>query len=134
MEELITFIAQNLVDHPEDVKTVVKGTENDVTIELSVHPDDMGKIIGKQGRMAKALRTIVKAAAVGGRKADPLQCRRSSNDDYVRIGLILKPKGIKGELKVQPLTDDPERYRGLTEGYLEHQWDHGSREGFGKPH
>ncbi|QWT55649.1 KH domain-containing protein [Christensenella sp. MSJ-20] len=64
MEELITFIAQNLVDHPEDVKTVVKGTENDVTIELSVHPDDMGKIIGKQGRMAKALRTIVKAAAV----------------------------------------------------------------------
>jgi predicted RNA-binding protein YlqC (UPF0109 family) len=64
MEELITFIAQNLVDHPEDVKTVVKGTESDVTIELSVHPDDMGKIIGKQGRMAKALRTIVKAAAV----------------------------------------------------------------------
>ncbi|PWL41574.1 MAG: 16S rRNA processing protein RimM [Bacillota bacterium] len=45
---------------------------------------------------------------------------RSFNDDYVRIGLILKPKGIKGELKVQPLTDDPERYRGLTEGYLEH--------------
>ena len=43
---------------------MVKGTENDVTIELSVHPDDMGKIIGKQGRMAKALRTIVKAAAV----------------------------------------------------------------------
>ena len=64
MEELITFIAQNLVDHPEDVKTVVKGTEYDVTIELSVHPDDMGKFIGKQGRMAKALRTIVKAAAV----------------------------------------------------------------------
>ncbi|MBE5780444.1 MAG: KH domain-containing protein [Clostridiales bacterium] len=64
MEELITFIAQNLVDHPEDVKTVVKGTESDITIELTVHPDDMGKIIGKQGRMAKAIRTIVKAAAV----------------------------------------------------------------------
>ena len=64
MEELIRYIAQNLVDHPEDIKIVTKEDADEVTIELSVHPDDMGKIIGKQGRMAKAIRTIVKAAAV----------------------------------------------------------------------
>ena len=64
MEELISYIAQNLVDHPEDVKIVTKEENGEVTLELSVHPDDMGKIIGKQGRMAKAIRTIVKAAAV----------------------------------------------------------------------
>ncbi|MBE5780445.1 MAG: 16S rRNA processing protein RimM [Clostridiales bacterium] len=46
---------------------------------------------------------------------------RSFNDDYVRIGFVLKPKGIKGELKVQPLTDDVMRYRNLTEGYIERE-------------
>ena len=67
MEELIVYLAQNLVDHPEDVKVerkISEEDEKDVTIEVSVHPDDMGKIIGKQGRMAKSIRTIVKAAAV----------------------------------------------------------------------
>ena len=63
MKDLLLYIAQNLVDHPENVKTVVKGTENDVTVELSVHPDDMGKIIGRQGRIAKEIRTVVRSYA-----------------------------------------------------------------------
>ncbi|AET60344.1 KH domain-containing protein [Paenibacillus terrae] len=64
MEELVIVIAKALVDHPEDV--TVKTLEKDrlVVYELSVHPEDVGKIIGKQGRIAKALRTVVASAAV----------------------------------------------------------------------
>lgn len=64
MEELVIVIAKALVDHPEDV--AVKTVEKDrlVVYELTVHPEDVGKIIGKQGRIAKALRTVVSSAAV----------------------------------------------------------------------
>lgn len=64
MEELVIIIAKALVDHPEDV--TVKKLEKDrlVVYELAVHPDDVGKVIGKQGRIAKALRTVVTSAAV----------------------------------------------------------------------
>ncbi len=63
MENLVAYMAQALVDHPEEVN--VKRVENgsDVTIELRVHEEDMGKVIGKQGRIAKSIRTVVKAAA-----------------------------------------------------------------------
>ncbi|MDR0518586.1 MAG: KH domain-containing protein [Clostridiales Family XIII bacterium] len=63
MEELVKIIATSLVDEPDsvDVRTAVSGDE--VTIELRVAEDDMGKIIGKQGRIAKAIRTVVKAVA-----------------------------------------------------------------------
>ncbi|MDL2220853.1 KH domain-containing protein [Eubacteriales bacterium OttesenSCG-928-N14] len=65
MEELVMYLAKSLVDNPDDVvvKRVDKSAD-EVTIELNVHPDDMGKVIGKQGRIAKAIRTVVKAAAV----------------------------------------------------------------------
>ena len=63
MVELVAAIAKALVDKPEEV--VVREIEDNqsIVIELKVSPDDMGKIIGKQGRIAKALRTVVKAAA-----------------------------------------------------------------------
>ena len=63
MKELVLFVAQSLVDHPDQV--AVKETEGAeaVILELTVAPDDMGKVIGKQGRIAKAVRTIVKAAS-----------------------------------------------------------------------
>ena len=63
MGELVKFIAKSLVDYPELVEVnEVEGNES-VIIELRVAPDDMGKVIGKQGRIAKAIRTVVKAAA-----------------------------------------------------------------------
>lgn len=63
MGELVKVIAQALVDNPELVEvSEVEGSQS-VIIELKVSPDDMGKVIGKQGRIAKALRTVVKAAA-----------------------------------------------------------------------
>lgn len=63
MKDLVEVIAKALVDHPEEV--VVTETENDKTIvvELKVAADDMGKVIGKQGRVAKSIRAVVKAAA-----------------------------------------------------------------------
>ena len=64
MKALIETIAKALVDHPEHVKVNAVDKERILVFELSVHPDDMGKIIGKQGRIAKALRTVVPAAAV----------------------------------------------------------------------
>lgn len=64
MEELVGVIAKALVDHPEDVTVRVVEKDHLIVYELSVHPDDVGKVIGKQGRIAKALRTVVTSAAV----------------------------------------------------------------------
>ncbi len=64
MGELVEFIAKALVDNPDEVSVnEVEGSQS-IIIELKVAPDDMGKIIGKQGRIAKAIRTVVKAAAI----------------------------------------------------------------------
>jgi len=64
MGELVKVIAQSLVDHPEDVTVTEVEASQSLIIELRVSPDDMGKVIGKQGRIAKAIRTVVKAAAI----------------------------------------------------------------------
>ena len=63
MEELIAAIAKSLVDNPDDVKVTRSDEDNNVTIELTVAPDDLGKVIGKQGRTARALRSILAATA-----------------------------------------------------------------------
>ena len=64
MKELLEEIARNLVDNPDAVTvSEVKG-ERSIILELKVAPEDMGKVIGKQGRIAKAIRTVVKAAAI----------------------------------------------------------------------
>ncbi len=64
MGELVEYIAKNLVEKPEQVTINVKEGESATIIELSVAPEDMGKVIGKQGRIAKAIRTVVKAASI----------------------------------------------------------------------
>lgn len=64
MEELVRIIAKALVDHPEDVTVKTVEKEHLIVYELYVHPDDVGKVIGKQGRIAKSLRTVVTSAAV----------------------------------------------------------------------
>ena len=62
MVELVKYIAQSLVEKPEAVDVRQSETEEGIVVELRVDPDDMGKVIGKQGRIAKAIRTVVKAA------------------------------------------------------------------------
>ena len=64
MVALVEYLTKNLVDEPNEVKLGTKEDEEAITIELSVAKDDMGKVIGKQGRIAKAIRTVVRAASV----------------------------------------------------------------------
>ena len=64
MKDMLELIIKNLVDNPEEVSIVEKAEEKAVTYEVSVNKDDMGKVIGKQGKMAKAIRSIIKAIAV----------------------------------------------------------------------
>lgn len=63
MKQLIETIVKPLVDYPEDVRVDKDEQDKKVTYKLSVHAEDMGKVIGKQGRVAKAIRTIVYSAA-----------------------------------------------------------------------
>ena len=63
MKELVKVIAMALVDHPEQVVVTEEETEKAIVVELKVAPEDMGKVIGKQGRIAKSIRTVVKAAS-----------------------------------------------------------------------
>ena len=63
MRELVEVLAQSLVDHPEEVTVQETEKDNEILFELKVAQEDMGKVIGKQGRIAKAMRAVVKAAA-----------------------------------------------------------------------
>lgn len=63
MKGLLEVIAKSLVDNPDEVVVNEKETEKGLVLELKVAPSDMGKVIGKQGRIAKAIRSVVKAAA-----------------------------------------------------------------------
>ena len=64
MEELLLFIVKALVDHPDEVQITAEDKEGTTVFEIHVAEGDMGKIIGKQGRIAKAIRTVMKAAAI----------------------------------------------------------------------
>ena len=63
MKELVEVIAKALVDNPDEVVVTEKAEGKNITVELHVAPADMGKVIGKQGRIAKAIRSVVKAAS-----------------------------------------------------------------------
>ena len=63
MKELVQVIAMSLVDHPEEVVVTETETDKALVVELKVAQEAMGKVIGKQGRIAKSIRTVVKAAA-----------------------------------------------------------------------
>ena len=63
MKELVEVIAKALVEKPEEVVTTETETDDAIVVELKVDPYDMGKVIGRQGRIAKAIRAVVKAAS-----------------------------------------------------------------------
>jgi predicted RNA-binding protein YlqC (UPF0109 family) len=62
--QLVTFLAKNLVDDPEEVRVREIESGDSVIFEVSVAPDDMGKVIGRHGRVARAIRSVTKAAAI----------------------------------------------------------------------
>ncbi|MBQ9778462.1 MAG: KH domain-containing protein [Clostridia bacterium] len=63
LAEILADIARAIVDHPEDVVVSEEANGDDITLTLSVHADDMGMVIGRHGRIAKAIRSVMKAAA-----------------------------------------------------------------------
>ena len=63
MKELLTYIAQNLVDHPDQVDVKEVDCDGELVLELRVAPEDMGKVIGRQGRIAKEIREVVRSYA-----------------------------------------------------------------------
>ncbi|MGI6686671.1 MAG: KH domain-containing protein [Bacillota bacterium] len=70
MRELVEYLAKSLVENPDAVSVEVEEKDRHTVLELRVAPEDMGKVIGKQGRIAKAIRTVVKAVATKeGKKA-----------------------------------------------------------------
>ncbi|WP_136797978.1 MULTISPECIES: KH domain-containing protein [Desulfosediminicola] len=73
MEELIAFIARSLVDQPDEVRVTVSEDDDSITVELTVGPEDLGKVIGKQGRTARAMRSILAAAAAKENKRSRLE-------------------------------------------------------------
>ena len=68
MKEILTDIVRAIVDHPDDVIVVEEDKGDEVTLILNVHADDMGMVIGRHGRIAKAIRSVMKAAGVIGDK------------------------------------------------------------------
>ena len=63
MKDLLTYIAQNLVEHPQAVDVQETESDGNVVLELRVDPSDMGKVIGRQGRIAKEIRTLMRSVA-----------------------------------------------------------------------
>ena len=63
MKDLLLYIAKNLVEHPDEVTVTEKQGTDELTLELHVAPDDMGKVIGRQGRIAKEIRTVIRSYA-----------------------------------------------------------------------
>ena len=63
MKELLLYIAQNLVDNPDDVTVTERETESETVFELRVNPSDVGKVIGRQGRIAKEVRALMRSVA-----------------------------------------------------------------------
>ena len=68
MKDLLILLAKSLVDSPELVDVIEEQSEGTTILRLKVGPEDMGKVIGKQGRIARAIRTLVKAAAINEEK------------------------------------------------------------------
>ena len=84
--ELVEYLAKSLVDDPAAVRVSEKADGDSVTIELSVAEGDMGKVIGKQGRIAKAIRTVVKAASA--RTGKNTLWRSYKFMDYFELGQV----------------------------------------------
>lgn len=73
MKELIEFIATKLVDHPEKIEVGLQEDDDSIAIELRVAQEDLGKVIGKQGRTARAMRAVLAAALTGDSKRTRLE-------------------------------------------------------------
>lgn len=91
MKELLEVIAKRLVEHPEQVVVAETNNERALILELKVAPEDMGKVIGKQGRIAKAIRTVVKAAGIHEDKKIIMKSCSKQRKTVTAVGFFLPP-------------------------------------------
>lgn len=75
LQETLTNIAKAIVDTPEEVNVTVEENEKTITLTLTVAPDDMGMVIGRHGKIAKAIRTVIKAASANSGKKVTVEIR-----------------------------------------------------------
>ena len=94
MKELLTYVAQHLVEHPEQVSVTETDADGEVLLELRVAPEDTGKVIGRQGRIAKEISTK--------RSGFPVK------QQFLEVGKITNVHGLMGEVRVQPWADSPD--------------------------
>lgn len=95
MKELLEVIAKRLVEHPEQVVVAETNNERALILELKVAPEDMGKVIGKQGRIAKAIRTVVKAAGTMKIKKSSWKSCSKQRKTVTAVGFFLPPFHIR---------------------------------------
>ena len=123
MKELVEVIAKSLVDFPDEVVVTESENEKGTLLELRVAQSDMGKVIGKQGRIAKAIRAVVKAALSTPQLRGACFSMKQIHErictigdfmeDLFQVGVITAPHGVRGEVKVFPTTDDNARFKNL---------------------
>ena len=75
LKKILTDIAVAIVDHPDDVVVIEQEDDDEITLTLSVHADDMGMVIGRHGKIAKAIRAVIKAASAGSGKRVNVEIR-----------------------------------------------------------
>ena len=131
--ELVDFVARSLVDDPDAVSVAVREEDGAQLIELHVAEDDMGKVIGRNGSVAKALRTLLKVVSAREGRADlagdrpagvtarrgksgaPRSAARppeapAADADRLTVGLVRGLHGLRGAVRVEVLSDDPARF------------------------
>ena len=116
--ELVEYVAKSLVDDPDAVKVEVVRDQGGTVIELHVADDDMGKVIGRNGSVAKALRTLLKVTAARDGEPVSLEILYDTADDEVPddrvtgerlvVALVRGVHGLNGAVRVEILTDHPE--------------------------
>ena len=106
--DAVEHLVRGIVDNPDDVRVDMVTSRRGRTVEVHVHPDDLGKVIGRGGRTATALRTLSPASAAGA-SASTWWTPTSSGTSWTwYVGRVAKAHGITGEIVVEIRTDDPE--------------------------
>lgn len=107
IEEALEHLVKGIVDNPEEVVITERDGRRGTTLEVRVHPDDIGKVIGRNGRTAKALRTVVSALAGRSVRVDLIEADEARQLLLV-VGRIGRAHGLRGEVTIEVRTDNPE--------------------------
>lgn len=107
IEEALEHLVKGIVDNPEEVVITERDGRRGTTLEVRVHPDDIGKVIGRNGRTAKALRTVVSALAGRSVRVDLIEADEARQLLLV-VGRIGRAHGLRGEVTIEVRTDNPD--------------------------